>query len=299
MSWPQRLKQHSDKGKDDDDHMLSSTHPSWRHNGTVTMKLTCDDFAPFIDTFVDGEFDELEQAEARAHLDHCESCRHKVEQQLKFKQHFRASLGAEKAPEHLRTNIMELLEQERASQRASQPASLGRYGLIAAPLAAILSLAILAPNLTIAPSAASDQLPIVTQPVEWHRGNYPMEISSAQPQEITRWFSDKVTFPVRIPQFQNKDAKLIGARLAHIQDRRAAFVLYDVNGTKLSVMMFQGDGLNVPSDKVRKIADRDVAVLNASGYDVAVMQNHGVTYTITSELPEASFVSMMEASLRR
>lgn len=263
------------------------------------MKLTCDDFAPFIDTFIDGEFDELEQAEAQAHLDDCEQCRQRVEQQARFKQHFKASLSAERAPEHLRLNINKLLEQELAQQKSATPNAARQYGLIAAPLIAALSLAFILPSFTIAPAASSQQLPIVTQPVEWHRGNYPLEIQSSQPQEITRWFSDKVDFPVRIPQLQDKDAKLVGARLAHIQDRRAAYLLYDVRGARLSVMMFQGDGLTVPSDKVRKIADRDVALINAKGYDVAVMQNQGITFTMTSELPEASFISMMEASLRR
>ena len=264
------------------------------------MKLTCDDLAPFIDAFIDGEFDELEHAEAQAHLDHCERCRLRVEQQIAFKAQFKASLGQERAPEALRRSILERLAQERAAQQAAQAAQVKRVGMVAAPVLALLGVALALPALTIAPASSSQQLlPVATQPVEWHRGNYPLEIQTAQPQEITRWFSDKVAFPVRVPQLAAQDAKLLGARLAHIQDRRAAFLLYEVQGSRVSVMMFHGEGLQVPSDKVRTIADRSVALLNTSGYEVAVMQHHGVTYTFTSDLPEASFVPMMEASLRR
>jgi hypothetical protein len=66
----------------------------------------------------------------------------------------------------------------------------------------------------------------------------------------------------------------------------------------MSVMMFRGDGLEVPSDKVRKISGRDVALMNANGYEVAVMQDNGVTYTVTTELDKTQFVSLMEEALK-
>lgn len=269
------------------------------------MKLNCDDFVPFIDAFIDGEFDGLEGAEAQAHVDHCESCRRKVEFQIQFKRDFVNALNdpndPPKAPESLRTNILTMLEQEQQHKlraaKTKQP--LHRIGLMAAPAAAVLlASALILPAFTIAPAAASKHTPITSQTIEWHKGNLPLEVKGPDAKTVSRWFTGKVNFPVRLPKFAGKKSKIIGARLAHIQDRRAAYVLYDVDGSRLSVMMFQGKDLKVPSAKVRKVAGRDVALMNDNGYEVAVMQNHGVTYTMASELPEASFVKVMEASLR-
>jgi len=66
--------------------------------------MTCEDFVPFIDAFVDGEFDERERAEMEVHLDSCETCREQVRFQVRLKEEFKASL-TESAPDALREQI--------------------------------------------------------------------------------------------------------------------------------------------------------------------------------------------------
>lgn len=268
------------------------------------MKLNCDDFVPFIDAFIDGEFDGLERAEAQAHIDHCPSCRQKVEFHIQFKHDIRQALNSPdnppKAPESLRNNILTMLEQEHQKQlRATTEQPFKRAGLMMAPAAAVmLASALILPAFTIAPAAAKKHNDITKQTIEWHKGNLPLEVKSQDAKKVAKWFTGKVNFPVRLPKFAGKNTKIVGARLAHIQDRRAAYVLYDIDGTRMSVMMFDGKDLKVPSAKVSKLAGRDVALLNDNGYEVAVMQNHGVTYTLASELSKDSFIKVMEASLR-
>ncbi len=268
------------------------------------MKLNCDDITPFIDAYLDGEFEERECAEFEAHLSHCEECRAEFDFQRKFKRQLKQSLAETKAPESLRGNIMALLEEEATQQQAEQTrqtrhSRLRTAGFLGAPLAAALAAVFLLPAFTIAP-ATSSQLPIVEQTVDWHRGDYPLEVASPEAQDISEWFLGKVDFPVRPPQFHSaKHVELVGARIAHIQDRRAAYVLYDVDGARLSVMMFEGDGLEVSSENIKNIAGTDVALSRANGYEVAVMQNNGVTYTLTTELDESNFVTLMEDALAK
>ncbi len=277
------------------------------------MKMTCDDVTSFIDLYLDHEFGDQERAEMDAHLAHCEDCRQRVEQQLRFKQALKSSLSQERAPDAFKHQLMARLQAQADQHQAQHPptpapiptpakthsARVRRYGLMAAPIAAVLGVALALPSSFTIASASSNQLPIVKQSVDWHRGNYPMEIQSQDARQVANWFSDKVAFPVRLPHFAQPDARLIGGRLAHVQDRHAALVTYEVEGSRLSVMMFQGDGLKVPSDKIRKVGDRDVALMNADGYEIAIMQNHGVTYAVTGELTEGRFTQVMEASLRR
>lgn len=271
------------------------------------MKIdNCDDFKPFIDTYIDEEFDERDRAEFEAHMAHCEACRREVEFQAQFKLELREQLGAERAPDGLRQSIMGALEQEAASQaagrreasRRAHHARIKRAGIMASPLVAALCVVLFLPAFTIAP-ATSGQLPMVEQTVDWHRGNLPLEIRGSQPEDVARWFSGKVDFPVRPPHFPHERAELIGARIANVQDRRAAYLLYEVGGARMSVMMFQGDGLKVPGDRVRELAGRDVALMNAHGYEVAVVQDSGITYTVTTDLSQPEFVKLMEEALER
>lgn len=263
------------------------------------MKTTCDDLAPFIDAYVDAEIDGSELSAFEVHLHDCAECHQKVEAQLAFKRQLKSALSSQtRAPEALRANIMSLIEQE---QQVSQQSvrRFPRTGMILAPAAvALVASALAFPSLLTVAPAAAERAPIATQTIEWHKGNLPLEVKG-DAKAVTSWFNGKVDFPVRLPRLAHKEATLLGARLAHVQNKRAAYVLYDIQGTRMSVLMFEGKDVKVPVDKVRSIAGHDVAMMNNNGYEVAVLQDDGVTYSMASELPREEFTKMMEASLSR
>lgn len=260
--------------------------------------MTCDDFAPFIGTYLDEEFDARERAEMEAHLSVCDGCRKQVEAQLTFREEFRACLSIPRAPEQLRVRIVEQLANlELAdSSRPGFRARAVQYGWVAGPVAAMIAVVVALPSFTIAP-ASSGPTPVIEQTVDWHQGNYPLEVTTANPAEITRWFRGKVDFSVQLPHFPENRVNLLGARIAHIEDRRAAYVLYEVDGARLSVLLFHGDGLKVPRDRIRTLGERDVVMLNNKGYGIAVLQDNGVTYAMTSELPEKQLMGLLNQAI--
>ena len=263
--------------------------------------MNCQEFQIFADAYVDGEFDERDRGEAEAHIRGCAECRTQVEMRFRLKDQLKQVMGQTRAPEALRSRIVAQLEQAECAarrQRLRQSPAV-RVAIVAGPLAAsiILVLAFL-PEFTVTP-AASEQVPMVESTVDWHRGNLPIEVTGPQNAEVARWFRGKVDFPVRLPTFQSPRVRLVGGRIAHVKDRRAAYALYDIDGARLSVMMFHSDNLKVPGDRIRKIDGQDVAVLNSHGYEVAVLQDNGITYTMTSDLPEKELLELVSSSLRR
>lgn len=266
--------------------------------------MSCEAFRPFMDPYVDGEFDERDAAEMEAHLDACEECRAEVEERLRIKEALKDS-ERPCCPDALRQQIMCGLKEQRREpgdreggrEEEGEGRSGWAYAAATVPAAAGLALVLwFFPALTVAP-ASSGQLPVVEQTVEWHRNNLPVEISSPQRNHVAEWFRGKVDFPVRLPEFGESRVELIGGRLAHVQDRRAAYVAYEVDGARLSVMMFHGDGVKVPTNRIRRIAGQDVAVLNNKGFGVAVMRNHGITYAMTSDLPDRELVDVLVSAL--
>lgn len=270
--------------------------------GTSVLKaeMGCEDFEPFIDAYIDEEFGERERADMEAHLRICNECRQRVQTQLQFKQKLRVHLCVEKAPESLKTRVIEGLQclETEDCQRAANWPSMVRVGWVVGPLAAMVALAIVLPEFTVAP-AASSQVAVIDHTVDWHRGNFPLEVTTANPQEAQEWFEGKVEFSVRLPQFADNRVNLLGGRIAHIEDRRAALLLYEVDGEKLSVILFDGNGLKVPRETLRRIHDRDVVWLNQRGHGVAVVQDSGVTYAMTSDLSEDRFLDLVATSIDR
>ena len=262
------------------------------------MQSGCEDYEPFIDAYIDEEFGDRDRAEMEVHLSHCDCCRKRVQAQLEFKEHLRVHLCQEKAPEDLKSRLLvelEDLEVEREDERGR----VIRLGWMVGPIAAMVALAFVIPaEFTVAP-AASSQMPVIDQTVDWHRGNFPLEVTTADPVEAREWFSDKVDFSVRLPQFADRRVNLLGGRIAHVEDRRAALLLYEVDGAKLSVILFEGDGLTVPKERVRRLHDRDIVWLNQKGYGVAVLQDSGVTYAMTSDLSEERFLDLVATSIQR
>jgi len=264
--------------------------------------MKCDDFMPFLDAYVDQELDEQDVREAEVHLGSCHACREAVSYQTAFKEGLRESLHISMPP-GLESRVWDYISSSSFEEPQvielpvrSTRRRIAAYGWIAAPLAAALAAVLLLPVLTVSP-ASSASTPVIDQTLDWHRGNFPIEVTGPDSDQVVAWFGDKVDFPVRLPDFGSR-ATILGARIAHVQDRRAAYVVYEVDGTRLSVMMFNGEGLTVPVDHVRRVNQRDMVLVNQNGYEVAVVQEGGVTYTVAGELPEARFVGLVSESFR-
>ena len=309
------------------------------------MKIDCQDVHAFSDTFIDGELAERERVEFETHLEDCDECRHRIEDLLRFKHSFKMALSQERAPEDLRQKILdEIVRQSSAAasrttrvpvapgvaantmaapdeaaatapgaeppRRSLLSGKLGRFALVASPLAAASLFVFLTGAFTIAPAASSSQADtpaVADQTIKWHR-DAAEAIHSSRPQDVTSWFNGRVDFPVRLPHFPADRVQLLSGHMAHIQSshhsdervRSAALVRYSVDGHKLSVLMFHGDEADtVPADRVQTVNGRRYVLLNNNGYEVAVVRDGGITYSITSDMPPADFRRIVETSLER
>ena len=86
---------------------------------------------------------------------------------------------------------------------------------------------------------------VVDASARWHARAVPVEVTGPEPDAVQAWFADKVAFPVLPPEFGSR-AHLIGGRLSNVERSEAAFLVYDVEGTKLSVMVFDAGDTPMP-----------------------------------------------------
>jgi hypothetical protein len=149
------------------------------------------------------------------------------------------------------------------------------------------------------PEAAREA--IVAESVNLHRRNLPVEITGPSDARVRYWFHGKVDFPVNLPRFdrvRQENVNLLGARLSNLREKQAAYVVYEARGQKLSVMVFDDQ------HRVRRVAAAPRAradereIYNAGGYNVAIVEDDGVTYSITSELPREDMVKLVNAAFQ-
>jgi mycothiol system anti-sigma-R factor len=250
-----------------------------------TEALRCAGISRFVDTYLDGEFGESDRAEFEAHLNECEGCRGKVRVQAEWKAAIKAAAPREAAPAALRNRVA------RSIARESKPMLTWRqWAVRAMPAAAAVGLVatLMISNVQWSPVAAD----VVAK----HQRPLPTEVTGG-PDQVKQWYSDKVNFPVRVPQFRNVPCSLRGARLASIGDKQAAYLVYDFKGDKVSVFIFDASDLPIETRRKTVIGNREVYFDEEHGYNVALFRDRGVGYAIASDLDQEQMVKLVSSAV--
>jgi hypothetical protein len=123
------------------------------------------------------------------------------------------------------------------------------------------------------------------------RGQLPLEMETAQPQEISSWFMNKVNFSVKLPNYQESSGQeklytLEGARLVGYQNDYAAYVAYRMKDRPISLVITSASVAN-PSGGEEIPARGLTFHYNAiDGLKVLTWSDRGLTYALVSDLEE-------------
>lgn len=272
----------------------------------------CSDMVSSLELYADDEACEDTQLEVEEHLRHCERCADYVAWRVGLRDEMKRSVGACRLSPDARSRIAGCLAQHKAGEsepaRRSRGRSVAPYvgALMAASVVGGVSYYVFSAPAESAPASAADEQsdgevagasairsPIVAEAIRWHRRQVPVEVNGPDAQRVGNWFVSKVEFPVRAPALGH-GATLLGGRIGNIANSDAAFLLYEVDGTKLSVFVFDSarSGLSDIAGE-----DGQLYMDNSSGYNVALGQRQGIGYAFASELPSSRFVEMVSHSI--
>ena len=288
------------------------------HNDTRIERIcfghtrACEDRVASLDLYVDGEICHVERAEIDQHLNGCDGCRSYVLSRSSMRDSLRSSVGSPCLSSEFRARLEVRLREaqpacaiKRNVQHRVVIAAAGTALAAAAALATVGTLRWLRtaddPSTEVAlpqsqgevAGQATIRTPIVSDALRWHRRDMPVEITGPDEARVSDWFVSKVEFPVRAPEFAAHDI-LLGGRIGNVQNHDAAYLLYDVDGSKVSVLIFEAEhsGLTPVTG-----GEGRVYVDNSSGYHVGLGQRDGVGYAFTSDLPSERFVELVAHSL--
>jgi anti-sigma factor (TIGR02949 family) len=243
----------------------------------------CRDLESLLQPYVDGEFEPSDRADLEVHLAHCDHCRALVEHERRFRERVRQAAFVP-APQALRERIDLGLRRERKWASAHAVFKSAAWVAVAACAGFIGYLEL--PDLL---------EPLLRDAVTTHSRSLPVEVQGDE-QRVMNWFRGKVDFNVQLPHFRN--VSLEGARLSHIRDHNAAYVVYGgPNARRVSLFVFDDPhaqlelGLN---PRRTRIADREVVLGQARGYNVAVWRDNEIVYSLVSDLDERDIVNLLD-----
>jgi anti-sigma factor RsiW len=274
--------------------------------------MNCGLVRRYSDAYVDGELDPATQLDFEQHLAVCAGCQEEVAFARQMKAHVRDALSNTRAPAHLHDLVRARLDEVDArGATATAPAREPLVRIVpmrlkhAIPLAAAAVVLMTASFVFSSRGAVTEgadarqaatvsSVPIFEDVVRVHTNDLPADVAGGQPQEVTRWFRNKVSFPVRPAEFERRDAKLLGARLSNVRDRRAAALFYDVGGSRVTVVVFDQDRQRHLDQSLRRahLLGREVRYQQVNGYVVPVREQAGLTYAFTGDLDRHSLLRL-------
>jgi anti-sigma factor RsiW len=254
----------------------------------------CEDIRGRLTLYLDNELQGEERAAVEAHLSECETCAALFARELNFLNAVRESGPLHEAPPVLRAKVQGVLNQGGAPTR--RPARVSWIVAVAAALLLLL-LPVLAWRILrqVNPSATGQPSSFALMAADTHlrhmRGQLPLEVESTSPQVISEWFSNKVNFSVKLPNYQESSGQdklytLEGARLVGYQKDYAAYVAYNMKERPISLVI-TSDSLAKPSGG-EEIAARGLRFhYNAIDWlKVITWSDRGLTYALVSDLEE-------------
>jgi anti-sigma factor RsiW len=263
----------------------------------------CDEIRGRLTLYLDNELQGLERASVETHLAECESCASMLARELNFLKAVRESGPLHVASPELRAKIQRLVIEPQVPAGAVQPRSANRtdvrfrWVVVAAAVLLVLFLPIwiwqfvrqgeapsAGPPSKFAAMAADNHLRV-------QRGQLPLETTSTNPQEISKWFTNKVSFSVQLPNYQESSGQeklytLEGARLVGFEKDYAAYVAYRMKDRPISLVV-TSSSVAKPSGG-EEIASKGLRFhYNAiDGLKVLTWSDRGLTYALVSDLGE-------------
>lgn len=263
----------------------------------------CDDIRGRLTLYLDHELQGIEHASVEAHLTECESCAAILAKELNFINAVRESGPLYTASPALREKVHRLLSEGPVSKHVAPVRPVVgtdvrfRWVLAAAAVMLVLFLPILVWQFVGPSEMSSSGRPsrFALMAAETHlrvtRKQLPLETESANPREISDWFANKVSFSVKLPNYQESSGQeklytLQGARLVGFQNDYAAYVAYQMKDRPISLVI-TSDSVAKPSGG-EEIASKGLLFhYNAiNGLKVLTWSDRGLTYALVSDLDE-------------
>jgi anti-sigma factor RsiW len=113
---------------------------------------------------------------------------------------------------------------------------------------------------------------------------------------VSRFLSAHLEYPVELPRFdeERSNVRLVGARLASIANRDAAYVMYDQRGARISLFAYPKPRRFAPPPGFgeREAHGRTLQVGTHRGYNVVTWLSGNTVYALVSEVDHDRLVEL-------
>jgi len=187
-----------------------------------------------IELFVDDELQSPDQQEVSSHLSGCAECTAAVAEQLALKKAVRVAANRYSAPPDLHAAVYRQLHPH------ARVSPWWKWGM-----SAVCALLLFTLGYALWPRSSGKD-PLLAELVDQHvialSSPNPVDVVSEDRHTVKPWFQGKLPFTFTIPELAGSNYKLVGGKVAYIQQNPGAELLYMAGQHKISLFIFQERG---------------------------------------------------------
>ncbi|HTF66826.1 MAG TPA: hypothetical protein VK638_29495 [Edaphobacter sp.] len=259
----------------------------------------CADRSSQIQLYLDDELIGSDLEELLAHLKYCGSCQSAMEEAEAFSRRLSQARPFAVAPAALRERIGNLAVTQtvlkpdiphRKGAVLSFRNKTARYALaLAAMLLLVVSGFLLVPRLRVESNASS----FVATAIDSHRAisdsAVQLDVQSESPSVVSAWFSQRVSFPFRMPNAgiaadDLAKYKLLGGRLITFGGERAAVLVFRLSKDLVTVLIVPDRHARAIGGNVTYSDGIKFHAFNQSRMHIVTWENKNLTYALTSHV---------------
>jgi anti-sigma factor RsiW len=186
-----------------------------------------------LDQYADGELQQAELLKLESHLRSCRSCASEALGRMQMKR------SVQKAAAHAHiasADLRQKLQKSFAAPRRITPQWIPRFIFSAA-----MGVAVLLAALLLVHNRSSHDL--ATEAIDLHVSTLasanPVDVVSSDRHTVKPWFQGKLPFTFNLPELAGSEFRLIGGRMAYIEQNPAAQLLFGIRKHQISVFIFE------------------------------------------------------------
>jgi len=227
--------------------------------------------------------------DVEAHLSGCAECRGAADAESALDELLEKRLPRRAAPPALKRALEARLESkgERGLVTRLRPVLRPMAALAAAAAIALASIAGYQ-RLVVQPQEVAANDRVVNEVVNDHLrvlySEHPLDVESGGIHRVKPWFQGRLDFAPVVEFAGDDDFPLQGGAVGYLLDRKAAVFIFKRRLHSISLLVFRGDGLALPTTALQPMGHARVRVEHERGFNVVLWRSGELGYALASDL---------------
>ena len=262
--------------------------------------MICSETSEYLFAFLDNELDASLSMDFQHHIDHCAVCAREVEIERAIHGQLACALKTQGSEIPFNKHaVKQIIRQTKTS--VVQPRLVSRRTVLAACAAVIVAVGIASyfvkQYLDDTKNHSKFVNLVVTDFKHFLQEGQPIHFASSNANAVSDWLLQQTDLEVVLPSINGTNCKLIGARKCEIQGEPAAFVVYEMRGTPVSLLAVTGYNSNLKEMNQIEYNDRTHWVDHFKDISVVAYRRNNLVYAMTSKLNKDELIHFLSGAV--